>query len=240
MRKREVTAVAIFIIVFVLFLHFSNCIVMGQDKTEPVSKAEIVTNTVSPVPLPKGEAKQEHVEIFTSVSLPETSTDSTQPEITAEPEEVPAEPEEAVETAVQPSEEEVYAEPEQAEETYTEEPEQEYVAEPEEVYQEPEQSYSESYYYGTCTITGFCNCELCSGGYAYGPTASGAYPTEGWTVASNSLPLGTLVYIQDLGTFCVEDRGDSIMDDMWLDVFWQDHDIAQSFGMKYLDVYIVG
>lgn len=39
------------------------------------------------------------------------------------------------------------------------------------------------------------------------PCASGAYPTEGYTIASNSLPMGTRVYIEGIGERVVEDTG---------------------------------
>ena len=89
---------------------------------------------------------------------------------------------------------------------------------------------------GTWTITAYCGCPECCGGWSGSPTASGAWPTEGWTVACGSLPFGSIVYIEGLGTRCVEDRG--VYGD-WIDVYFEDHDAADSFGMQELEVYLV-
>ena len=47
------------------------------------------------------------------------------------------------------------------------------------------------------------------------PCASGVYPTVEHTVACNSLPLGTRIYIEGYGEFVVEDTGgiaDNVID----------------------------
>ena len=89
---------------------------------------------------------------------------------------------------------------------------------------------------GTWTITAYCGCPECCGGWSGSPTASGAWPTEGWTVACGSLPFGSIVYIEGLGTRCVEDRG--VYGD-WIDVYFDDHDAADSFGIQSLEVWLV-
>lgn len=94
-------------------------------------------------------------------------------------------------------------------------------------------------YLGTYTISGYCSCVECEGIWSGSPTASGAYPTDGWTCASNSLPFGTMVYIEGFGVRCVEDRGDSIMTDDWLDLYFDDHDNAQSVGLQNREVYLI-
>ena len=91
-------------------------------------------------------------------------------------------------------------------------------------------------YLGTWTVTAYCGCPICCGGWSGSPTASGAWPSEGWTIACGSLPFGTVVYIEGVGTRCVEDRG---VDGEWIDVYFEDHDAADSFGMQELEVYLV-
>ena len=89
---------------------------------------------------------------------------------------------------------------------------------------------------GAWTITAYCGCPECCGSWSGSPTASGAWPTEGWTVACGSLPFGSVVYIEGLGTRCVEDRG--VYGD-WIDVYFDDHNAADSFGMQSLEVYLI-
>lgn len=91
-------------------------------------------------------------------------------------------------------------------------------------------------YYGTCRITFYCGCSQCCGAYAGGPTASGAMPTAGWTVANGSLPFGTQVVI-DGHTYCVEDRG--VSGDQF-DIYVDSHDEALQRGLYYADVYLAG
>lgn len=90
-------------------------------------------------------------------------------------------------------------------------------------------------YYGVCRITFYCSCSACCGQYAGGPTASGAMPTAGWTVANGSLPFGTQVVI-DGHTYCVEDRG--VSGDQF-DIYVDSHDEALQRGLYYADVYLV-
>lgn len=63
-------------------------------------------------------------------------------------------------------------------------------------------------YAGEFKLTGYCNCSKCCGKWANGKTASGTYPAEGRTVAApKQYPLGTKLYIEGLGEYIVEDRG---------------------------------
>ena len=57
--------------------------------------------------------------------------------------------------------------------------------------------------------------------YAYtgSPCANGNFPTEGYTVACNSLPLGTEIYIDGVGFRTVEDTDDGSMGLQWCDVY---------------------
>ena len=69
------------------------------------------------------------------------------------------------------------------------------------------------------------------------PCASGVYPTVNHTVACNSLPMGTKIYIEGLGEFVVEDTGG--MSGGVIDIFVPDYGAAVQFGRRSADVYIL-
>ena len=121
-------------------------------------------------------------------------------------------------------------------EEWTEEPTtEEYFEEPAppEEPQEPEEPSEPSEpegmtYLGTYWITGYT---------ATGSAcANGNYPTVGYTVASNSLPMGTVIYIEGIGTRVVEDRGG--MASNVIDVFVDSTSTAYAITGSY-EVYIV-
>ena len=68
------------------------------------------------------------------------------------------------------------------------------------------------------------------------PCASGVYPTVGRTVACNSIPLGTTIYIEGYGTYVVEDTGG--MGGGVIDVFVGSYDEAIQFGRRSANVYL--
>jgi 3D (Asp-Asp-Asp) domain-containing protein len=70
-------------------------------------------------------------------------------------------------------------------------------------------------------------------------TASGAYPTDGYTVATNSLPMGTKLWIAGIGTRVVQDRGPSSMPDAWLDIFMDSYSSCVNWGARNVDVWLV-
>jgi 3D (Asp-Asp-Asp) domain-containing protein len=101
---------------------------------------------------------------------------------------------------------------------------------------------------GNFRITAYCSCKKCCGkwadnrpnGIVYG--ASGAELVAGVSVAS-PLPFGTEIYIDGLGDYVVQDRlakwvvekyGENL-----IDVYFDNHEEACQFGLKYLDVYKV-
>lgn len=90
-------------------------------------------------------------------------------------------------------------------------------------------------YYGVCRITFYCGCSQCCGQWAGGPTASGAMPAPGRTVANGVLPFGTRVLIEGQ-EYVVEDRG--VSGDQF-DIFVSDHQEALNRGLYYADVYII-
>ncbi len=69
------------------------------------------------------------------------------------------------------------------------------------------------------------------------PCASGVYPTVNHTVACNSLPLGTRIYIEGYGEYVVEDTGG--MGGGVIDVFVGSYGEAISFGRRSANVYII-
>ena len=71
------------------------------------------------------------------------------------------------------------------------------------------------------------------------PCANGNYPTVGYTVACNSLPLGTQVYIEGVGYRVVEDRGAEWHSDYWMDLYLGDVDAGYEWGVRTVEVYIV-
>lgn len=59
----------------------------------------------------------------------------------------------------------------------------------------------------TFEVSFYCSCALCCGSET-GVTASGVGVQEGRTIAApSSIPFGTEVYIEGLGSYVVEDRG---------------------------------
>ena len=72
-----------------------------------------------------------------------------------------------------------------------------------------------------------------------GITASGKKVQEGRTIATHtSIPLGTKVYIEDVGEFVVEDRGN--LRENEVDVFMEDENEAWKFGRQEKKIYILG
>lgn len=91
-------------------------------------------------------------------------------------------------------------------------------------------------YLGEWTISFYCNCPTCCGQWSGGATASGVMPSAWWTAATGDLPFGTILYVDGLGTFEVQDRGTGYG---WLDVFVGDHGEALENGLQTRSVWIV-
>lgn len=106
-----------------------------------------------------------------------------------------------------------------------------------EYYEEESESSSESSsgqgtYLGNFKLTAYCNCAQCCG-TAGNATASGAMPASGHTVAMSGVPFGTQLLIN--GTvYTVEDLGTPYGH---VDIYFDSHDEALSFGTQYADVY---
>lgn len=77
--------------------------------------------------------------------------------------------------------------------------------------------------------------------YAYtgSQCANVQYPTAGYTIAHNSLPFGTEVYIEGVGFRTVEDRGPGWLGDAWCDLYLGDYAECVAWGNQYRKVWVV-
>lgn len=103
---------------------------------------------------------------------------------------------------------------------------------------------------GEYTITAYCPCKICCGNWAknrpngivYG--AAGIELQEGHSVAAPNLPFETILYIEGLGEYVVEDRPASWIaekyDDKIIDIYFLSHDEALEFGFQQRKVYLKG
>ena len=107
--------------------------------------------------------------------------------------------------------------------------EAEEVIEPEEIAEESPEEELE--YLGTFEMTAY--------EWTGNPCANGNYPEVGYTVACNSLPLGTTVYIEGVGYRVVEDRGAEWHGSNWMDLYLGDVDSCYEWGVRSVEVYIV-
>ena len=67
--------------------------------------------------------------------------------------------------------------------------------------------------------------------------ANGEYPTAGLTIASNTLPLGTRVYIEGIGERVVQDTGG--MGNGVIDIYMDSYDACIQFGRQSAEVYVL-
>ena len=95
---------------------------------------------------------------------------------------------------------------------------------------------------GSVVTSGFCNCEICNGKWAYGPTASGVMPTANHTVAVDRfhpiVPMGTKVVMNGI-EYTVEDTGNFARFGVAFDVYYDSHSVAQQHGRQTWEAYIV-
>ena len=90
-------------------------------------------------------------------------------------------------------------------------------------------------YLGNFKLTAYCKCSKCCGKWSGSPTASGAWPSEGRTVAMGGVPFGTKLLING-HVYTVEDRGTPYGH---VDIYFDNHSDANAFGRKYAEVYKV-
>lgn len=78
--------------------------------------------------------------------------------------------------------------------------------------------------------------ELTAYEYTGSACANGNMPSAGYTVACNSLPLGTRIYIEGYGYYVVEDRGG--MAGNVIDIYLGDKASCIQFGRRSANVYL--
>jgi 3D (Asp-Asp-Asp) domain-containing protein len=84
-------------------------------------------------------------------------------------------------------------------------------------------------YLGSYTLTAYA--------WTGNPCANGNYPSLGYTVANNSIPIGSRIYIEGYGEYVVEDRGG--MASNVIDVYLEDYNSCVQFGRRKADVYLL-
>lgn len=102
---------------------------------------------------------------------------------------------------------------------------------------------------GEFRCTAYCGCEKCCGKYGKNRpkdengkdivfTASGDIAVEGITIAADTsiFPFGTELYING-HKFVVQDVG-SVIKENRIDFYFNDHETAKEFGVKYLEVFV--
>ena len=216
---RNIFIVIPFIIVVILFLLFVG---ISANEAKQIEALETELNTVS---VERNNYMEESQDLQSKLDELQKQYD----ELKKENEELKAEPEPEVVEEVIISTPEVEVVEEAPAETAVEVPEEPAVEEV--VEEETIEAASNLVYLGTFEMTAY--------EWTGNPCANGNYPTQGYTVACNSLPLGTQVYIDGYGYYVVEDRGASWHGDNWMDMYLGDVNACYQWGIKYLDVYLV-
>lgn len=98
-----------------------------------------------------------------------------------------------------------------------------------------ENAIAQGVYLGKFKLTAYCPCSKCCGKWANGITASGTTASAGRTVAMSGVPFGTKLLING-HVYTVEDRGTPYGH---VDIYFNSHSEALSFGRQYADVYQV-
>lgn len=71
------------------------------------------------------------------------------------------------------------------------------------------------------------------------PCANGEMPEVGTTIAQNTLPFGTKVYIEGVGVRTVEDRGPDSLGSEWCDLYLGDWNTCVAWGDQTRKVYVL-
>lgn len=110
---------------------------------------------------------------------------------------------------------------------------------------EPEALYEDL---GTYRITAYCACEKCCGKWALNRPNGIVYGAEGTELVAgiscaSPLPFGTILEIEDLGQYVVQDRiAQWVLDkygDNCIDIYCANHEDISTIGMQYLNVKVV-
>ena len=92
---------------------------------------------------------------------------------------------------------------------------------------------------GEFRLTAYCACEICCNDSADGITATGTKPVQGRTIAVDEdvIPFGYEVLIGS-HTYVAEDRGGEIIG-REIDIYFDSHEEAKEFGVKYANVTLI-
>lgn len=94
---------------------------------------------------------------------------------------------------------------------------------------------------GQVVTSGYCNCEICNGKWAWGPTESGVMPQANHTIAVDmhhpTVPLGTHVVMNGV-EYVVEDVGNFDRFGVDFDVYYDDHSVAWQHGHKTWEAFL--
>ena len=94
---------------------------------------------------------------------------------------------------------------------------------------------------GRVVTSAYCNCSICCGRWAGGPTASGVYPTTNHTLAVDMynpiVPMGTKI-IMNGRLYKVEDTGYLNRYGVNFDIYMDSHSVAQRWGHKSFEAYL--
>ncbi len=101
---------------------------------------------------------------------------------------------------------------------------------------DPSVKYRKGASLGTHVTTGYCTCELCSGGW--GRTYSGTIPQANRTVSADIriYPIGTKLIIGDV-LYTVEDIGDNVVGNH-IDIYYDNHAAAEGHGKQTAEVFL--
>lgn len=90
---------------------------------------------------------------------------------------------------------------------------------------------------GIFSVSGYCNCNLCSSGF--GLTYSGTVPKANHTIAADLtlLPIGSRIRVGNT-VYTVEDTGSSIVGNK-LDIYYDNHAAAENHGLQQLEVFLL-
>lgn len=110
---------------------------------------------------------------------------------------------------------------------------------------EPEILYEDL---GVCRVTAYCSCVKCCGKWALNRPNGIVYGAEGTELiagisCASPLPFGTILEIEGLGQYVVQDRiAQWVLDeygDNCVDIYFDSHEEACAFALQYLNVKVV-
>ena len=94
---------------------------------------------------------------------------------------------------------------------------------------------------GMVVTSGYCNCSICCGQWAGGPTASGAMPKAGHTIAVDAsnptVPMGTKIVMGGI-EYTVEDTGNFARYGVDFDIYFDSHATASNWGHRSMEAYL--